>query len=99
MENKNLRSSDILTGIILAALGVFIIIYSINLSRGEIFYTSAGFLPLIPRPPTHFPFPSKRGMPPSSVVKAGSQKSAIVIRSLNSLSWKSFVELPMRKAV
>ena len=47
MENKNLRSSDILTGIILAALGVFIIIYSINLSRGEIFYTSAGFLPLL----------------------------------------------------
>ena len=45
MENKNLRSSDILTGIILAALGVFIIIYSINLSRGEIFYTSAGRLP------------------------------------------------------
>ena len=61
--------------------------------------SSAGFLPLIPRPPTHFPFPSKRGMPPSSVVKAGSQKSAIVIRSLNSLSWKSFVELSMRKAV
>ena len=47
MENKNQRSSDILTGIILAALGVFIIIYSINLSRGEIFYTSAGFLPLL----------------------------------------------------
>ena len=36
-----------MTGIILAALGVFIIIYSINLSRGEIFYTSAGFLPLL----------------------------------------------------
>ena len=47
MENKNLRSSDILTGIILAALGVFIIIYSINLSRGEIFYTSAGLMPLL----------------------------------------------------